>query len=110
MDRLHELWSTPGPRADFVRRITAKRPAHVREGFGISGMFAADPLAMAVALEPGIVTRSEHRHVTVELAGRHTRVQTTVDWFGFGGAAPNAELILDVDRERFWKMLRASVG
>ena len=78
--------------------------------FGVDGMFAADPLAMAVAIEPGIVIRSERRHVTVELGGRHTRGQTTVDWYSLGGHAPNAELILDVDVARLWDMLKASLG
>jgi inosine-uridine nucleoside N-ribohydrolase len=48
--------------------------------------------------------------VTVELAGTHTRGQTTVDWFGLGGEAPNAEVVLELDRRRFGEMLRASVG
>jgi purine nucleosidase len=109
-DRLREIGSAPGARAQFARMITARKPSLVLEQFGVAGMFAADPVAMAVAVEPGIVTRSEHRHVTVELAGRHTRGQTTVDWFNLGGAAPNVEVILELDGDRFWEMLRASVG
>jgi purine nucleosidase len=110
MDRVREIWSATGARADFARKITARRPALVQEHFGLSGMFVADPVAMAVAIDPGIVTRSERRHVTVELDGRHTRGQTTVDWFGFGGGAANVEIVLEIDTDRFWKMLRASVG
>jgi purine nucleosidase len=110
MDRVREMWSAPGARAEFVRKITARRPALVQEHFGLSGMFAADPVAMAVAIDPGIVMRSERRHVTVELDGRHTRGQTTVDWFSFGGEPPNVEVVLAVDADLFWKMLRASVG
>ena len=109
MDRLHEIWSAPGSRARFVRMITGQKPSRVLEEFGVAGMFAADPVAMAVAVVPGIVTRSERRHVAVELAGRQTRGQTTVDWFGFGGEPPNVEVILEVDGDRFWAMLRASV-
>ncbi|MGH7318582.1 MAG: nucleoside hydrolase [Candidatus Rokuibacteriota bacterium] len=109
IDRLREISSAPGARAQFVRMITARKPSLVLEQFGVAGMFAADPVAMAVAVEPGIVTRSEHRHVTVELAGRHTRGQTTVDWFNLGSEAPNVEVVLEVDGDRFWEMLRASV-
>jgi len=109
MDRLRQLWSTPGARADFARRITAQKPALVLEHFGVSGMFAPDPVAMAVALEPGIVTRSAHRHVAVELGGALTRGQTTVDWFKLGGGKPNASIVLEVNRDRFWEMLRAAV-
>ena len=46
----------------------------------------------------------------VELAGRHTRGQTTVDRSDLGGEAPNVEVVLEVDGDRFWEMLRASVG
>ena len=89
--------------------ITARKPLLVLEQFGVSGIFAADPVAMAVAIEPGIVTRSEHRHVTVELGGAHTRGQTTVDWFNLGGEKPNVQLILELNSGRFWEMLQASV-
>jgi purine nucleosidase len=108
-DRLREIWAAPGSRAEFVRMITERKPSRVLDDFGTGDMFAADPVAMAAALDPGIVTRSERRHVTVELGGRHTRGQTTVDWFGFGGGAPTVELILELDRDRFLAMLDASV-
>jgi purine nucleosidase len=108
--QLEELGSGRGARAQFVRMITAQRPPLVLERFGVAGMLAADPVAMAAAIRPGIVTRSERRHVTVELGGRHTRGQTTVDWFNLGGQPPNAEVILELNRDRFWEMLRASVG
>src|SRR5262249_16063812 len=97
MDRLRQLWSTPGTRAAYARRIPAVKPTLVLEHFGVSGMFATAPVAMAVALEPGIVTRSEHRHVAVELSGALTRGQTTVDWFNLGGGKPNANIILEVN-------------
>jgi purine nucleosidase len=109
LERLDALTSGAGRRAQFLRRITRDRPRHVRAHFAVSGIFAADPLAMAVAVEPGIVTRSERRHVAVELAGRATRGQTTVDWFGFGGGPPNADVVLEVDGERFWQLMQAAV-
>ena len=109
LDHLHELWALPGPRAEFVRQITEHRTDRTHDDYGISGMFAADPVAMAVALQPEIVTRAERRHVSVELAGHHTRGQTTVDWFGFGGAPPNAEVVLELAGDRFLAMLRDSV-
>ena len=110
LDRLDELWSAAGRRAEFVRQITGHRAARAPRGLRHDGMIAADLVAMAVAIEPGIVTRSEHRHVTVELAGRQTRGQTTVDWFGLGGEPPNADVVLELDGDRLWEMLRASVG
>jgi purine nucleosidase len=72
-------------------------------------MVGADPVARAVVLAPDIVSLSERRHVSVELAGRQTRGQTTVDWFGRGGQPPNAEVVLELQGDRFWEMLRAAV-
>jgi large subunit ribosomal protein L31 len=52
------------------------------------GVIAADALAMAVAIDPSIVTRSETRAVAVELDGRLTRGATVVDWAGRLGRPP----------------------
>jgi purine nucleosidase len=108
-DRLRSIWAAPGPRARFVRMITEQKPSNALDDFGTGDMFAADPVAMAAALDPSIVTRSERRHVTVELGGRHTRGQTTVDWFGLGGGEPVVEVILELDRARFLDRLSAAV-
>jgi purine nucleosidase len=97
------------PKVEFFRRITEHTLAFVRAR-GRAGLNAPDPLAMAAALEPEIVTRSERRAVTVELNGTHTRGETTVDWFGLAGRAPNVNVILEVNFERFWEMMRASVA
>ena len=80
--------------------MTRDRPRHVQAHFGVAGIFAADPLAMAVAVEPGIVTRSERRHVTVELAGPSTRGQTTVDWSVSGAGR----------RTRTWSWKSTAIG
>jgi purine nucleosidase len=106
---LHDIWATSGPRAEFVRRITERRPPDEVGDLQGAGMYAADPVAMAAALDPTIVTRSERRHVTVELDGRNTRGQTTVDWFGLGGGAPTVDVILELDRDRFLTVLGAAV-
>jgi inosine-uridine nucleoside N-ribohydrolase len=79
--------------------------SHERRGF-----IAADALAMAVALDPGIVTRSETRHVAIELDGRLTRGATVVDWQRRLGHAPNARIVLDVDQARFGAMIARALG
>lgn len=70
---------------------------------------AADALAMAVALKPDIVRLAEAHHVRVELAGQHTRGQTVVDWYDQTGHEPNANLVLEVDGERYWNLMWAAV-
>jgi purine nucleosidase len=47
--------------------------------------------------------------VDVELAGHHTRGQTVVDWFGRTNLPPNAEILLDVDRERHRALLESAM-
>ena len=84
--------------------------AYLHRELGRPGLYAPDALAVAATLKPGLVTRSEKRAVTVELAGTHTRGQSSVDWFNLSGQAPNVNVILEIDFERFWGIMRASVS
>jgi purine nucleosidase len=107
--QLEVLMNAPTPRGEFFRRITPQTLDFVFQKYHRQELYAPDPLAVAIAIEPDIVSRSERRHVTVELTGTHTRGQITVDWFNLGDREPNATIILDVDQDRFWDMMRASV-
>jgi purine nucleosidase len=75
-----------------------------------SGVVAADALAMAVAIDPSIVTRSETRAVAVELDGRLTRGATVVDWANRLGRPAQARIVLGVDQARFAAMVRKALG
>ena len=70
----------------------------------------ADALAMAVAIEPGIVTASARHHVAVELGGALTRGATVVDWEDRSGRPPNAQIVLGVDHGRFEALVAAALG
>ncbi len=107
-ERLAELMSLGTPRSEFFARITRFVLEFVRQRLGRDAIATPDELAMAVALEPEIVTRAEMHAVKVELAG--PRGQTTVDWFNGTDHAPNMNVILEINHERFWEMLRASVA
>ena len=72
---------------------------------GKDSLFAPDGLAMAVAVEPGIVTKSEKKYVSIELHGSQTRGQTVVDWSGRTGQPANTEIILELDLERFIQLM-----
>jgi purine nucleosidase len=109
-DAIFEGWlAADDERARFFKAIVqtarAYNLSHERSGF-----IAADALAMAVALDPGIVTRSETRHVGIELDGRLTRGATVVDWQGRLRGRPNARIALDVDSERFGGMIARALG
>ncbi|HEV7776594.1 MAG TPA: nucleoside hydrolase [Luteibacter sp.] len=109
-DEVLDGWLRAGDeRAAFFKAIVqtarAYNASHERKGF-----IAADALAMAVALEPGIVTHGDTRHVAIELDGRLTRGATVVDWSGRLGGAPNAHIALTVDQDRFGRMISAALG
>ncbi|MEO8997908.1 MAG: nucleoside hydrolase [Rhodanobacter sp.] len=109
-DAEFDEWLAAGDqRADFFGQIvaTARRynAKHDR-----SGVIAADALAMAVAIDPSIVTRSETRAVAVELDGRLTRGATVVDWAARLGRLAQANIVLEVDHARFAAMVRRALG
>ena len=68
-----------------------------------------DPLAAAVALDPGLV-RCRQTTVDVELAGTLTRGMTVADWRGHWGRHPNALIGTEVDPSVFFDRFIARVG
>lgn len=96
-------------RARFYDAISRKTRAFNRTR-GRPGVVAADALAMAVALDPGIVAKAETRHVAVEIGGALTRGATIVDWDGRLGAAPNARIVMTVDHGRFEALVAGALG
>jgi len=96
-------------RARFHDAISRKTRAFNRVR-GRPGVVAADALAMAVALDPAIVTKAQTRHVGIETDGTLTRGATVVDWEGRLGTAPNARIVMAVDQARFEALVAASLG
>lgn len=109
-DHVEALLRAPTPRGRFFRRITEQTLRFVLAKLKRPGLFAPDPLAVAVAIDPDLVTKAESRAVAVELAGQHTRGQTTVDWFGLTGRDPHVDLVLGIDADRFWTLLQNAVA
>jgi purine nucleosidase len=108
-EQVEALLAVDSPRAEFFRRITLRSINVLEQILGHKTMLEPDLLAIAVALEPDIVRQAEAHRVQVELAGTHTRGQTTVDWFDRTGQEPNVELVLELDTERLWELLHAAV-
>ncbi len=91
--------------ARFYGRISGR----VRQWLATRGareFFSADPLAMAVMLEPELVQQACTRGVRVELSGELSRGQSVVDWRGDHPHLPQHRLILQVDTARFHRLLR----
>jgi purine nucleosidase len=108
-ERFDALVAAGDKRARFYEAISRKA-----RGFNIAherkGMIAADALAMAVALEPGIVLRAEDHHVGVEMTGTSTRGATVVDWEDRLGRPANARIVLDVDQAGFEALVARALG
>jgi len=105
--QIEEFSEIDTPRAAFFRRIFKNRLLDQISHHGVC--YDPDVLAMAVALVPDMVQRMERRAVRVELTGQLTRGQSVVDWYGLTGHPPNANLVLEVDQERYLKLLRLSL-
>jgi purine nucleosidase len=76
------------------------------------GFELADPIAMAVALDPAVTTRVERRFVAVETGGEWCRGQTVVvhpELSIVGEYEPNVEVVEEASRERFLEQLYEAV-
>ncbi|MDB9439561.1 nucleoside hydrolase [Dolichospermum lemmermannii CS-548] len=69
---------------------------------GAMGLTLADPVAMAVALDPAIVTRQGKYFVDVETTSDLTRGMTVVDQLGVLDKQPNITVVWEIDIPR-WK-------
>lgn len=108
-DRFEALLARGDARAAFYAAISRKTRAFNRAR-GRPGVVAADALAMAVALDPAIVTRAETRHVVVETQGASARGATIVDWEGRLDRPANVRIVLAVEQARFEGLVASALG
>ncbi|HVA85761.1 MAG TPA: nucleoside hydrolase [Candidatus Saccharimonadales bacterium] len=73
------------------------------------GAFIHDPLALATALDPGLV-RTEALTVDVELAGRLTTGETVTDWRHVWGRPPNVDVAIEARADVFLERFIERVG
>ena len=102
---LESLLHVDTKKGAFFRKTNQNSLKFIKKMLKVDMMFAPDGLAMASALDPQIVKRSENLYMTVSLDQTITRGQTIVDWFDRSGKEPNVEIIMDVDQTRFISML-----
>lgn len=100
------------PLAEFSVDIQRVLEEWVAANTRLGGYDLPDPIAMAVALDPAVATRTTRRFVAVETGGEWCRGQTVVDHAdvtGVGEHEPNAEVVLEASRERFLALLYAAL-
>lgn len=96
--------------ADFVIDIQRTLIDYARDVAGLDGISLADPLAMAVVLEPETAAVTEGPHfVTVICDDGLTRGQTVVDRYKLLGQTPNTTVVNRVDHDRYIAMLHEAV-
>ena len=76
---------------------------------GFYGAFIHDPLVVAAALDPLLVT-TEAVAVDVDVAGGLGDGQTIADWRGLWGRTPNADVAVTADADAFLDRLVERVG
>jgi inosine-uridine nucleoside N-ribohydrolase len=77
--------------------------------FGFEAPPLHDPVAVAAVLEPGLL-RTRPMRVDIECESDLTRGETVCDFYGVTGRAPNAEVGVELDRERFFRLLYGALG
>jgi ribosylpyrimidine nucleosidase len=75
-----------------------------KEVFGWEGPPLHDPTTVAWLIDPTLI-QTKPMAVEVELRGEHTYGRTCCDYFGMTRKAPNAEVALKLDTERFWDLI-----
>ncbi len=76
---------------------------------GFYGAFIHDPLALAAALDPGLV-RTEALTVDIELTGTLTAGETVTDWRRVWGRLPNVDVAVEADAATFIERFIERVG
>ncbi len=76
---------------------------------GFYGAFIHDPLAVASALDPSLIT-TESLSVEVELAGRWTTGETVTDWRRSWGKPPNLDVGTTANASVFFERFIERVG
>jgi inosine-uridine nucleoside N-ribohydrolase len=114
LEQLEAAAGADTPAARLVRAITEPWIRFVQARRGIPGCWLHDPLAVAVALDPGLV-RTERLEVGVELRGEATYGQTLGRRTGIaGGIRPPrggpVDVALEVDEPRFLQRLLPSLA
>lgn len=100
------LFEFDNKRSKFLRDITQHTIKFLREVLNREMSFAADPLAMAVLMEPEIVEEVAERYVQVERTGELSRGMTVIDWWGMSKKPANVEIILKVNQDRFYQLMK----
>jgi inosine-uridine nucleoside N-ribohydrolase len=80
-----------------------------RRVFGFDAPPLHDPVAVARVIDPTLVA-TVTANVAVELTGIHTRGTTVIDLHQVTGRAPNAQVAMHLDADRFWDLIVTAIA
>jgi purine nucleosidase len=101
-DEIDKIKKIPTKLARFAMECNEKALKVSMELQKAPGLTLADPVAMAVALDPSIIQKQEKYFVDVEIVGELTRGQTVVDELGVLKKIPNITIVKSIDISK-WK-------
>jgi purine nucleosidase len=115
-DEIQAVYAMDTDRARFAMDCNVHALKSSQEWLGDPGLGLPDPVAMAVALDPSVVTRKGQYRVDVETMGELTRGLTVVDQLNVVGTQkgftdewivrePNATICWEIDAPRWKEML-----
>ena len=104
-ENLDRFFALNTPKSQFMQKTNRLVFDFVHEKFNQEFLFPSDELAVACAIDPTLITKKENHHVSVETGGIQSRGLTYVDWWDRNGKPVNAEIILDLDQQRFVQMM-----
>ncbi|MFC5046979.1 nucleoside hydrolase [Aquimarina hainanensis] len=96
--------------ANFTVDIQKKCDEYARNNSRIKGFDLPDPIAMAVALDSDVATVVKDAYVRILTNDDYSRGQSAMDYTGATGMPPNAQVVLEADRERFLEILYQALG
>lgn len=108
IDFYQSLLAYDNQRSVFLNRISKNMLSAIKEKLNRDKFFAADPLAMAIMIEPEIVQDLINKSVQVETMGSLTRGMTVVDWLGLSKRTPNVNIVKAVDHDRFLELCQST--
>jgi purine nucleosidase len=76
----------------------------------LPGFDLPDPIAMAIALDPHVATRTHRCFVAIETVSPLCRGQSVVDHLHLMGRESNAEVIMEASRDQFLRILFNAVS
>lgn len=106
---IERLRAVGTPLAEFCVDIQKTLHEFCIEKMHLPGFDLPDPLAVAVALDPSVVTETKRMFVAIETESELCRGQTVVDHLGVTGEEPNVDLVFEVSRQRFLELLHEAV-